>query len=104
MARRCTRAPRGLSRAKCGWSRCRIRNSLKISSPRSRRPMSGLDETELARLDLQSQILGIDAALREAAGDEPQARLRRAREHVAQLLSFAEAPDRADARRDFRAE
>jgi len=42
--------------------------------------------------------------LREAAGDEPEAGLRRAPEHVAQLLVGAEAPDRADARRDGLAE
>src|SRR3954467_853010 len=46
----------------------------------------------------------VDAALREAAGDEPKAGLRRALEHVAQLLAFAEAPDRADALRRFVAE
>ena len=33
---------------------------------------------DLARLDLQRQVLRVDAALREAAGDEPQAGLRRA--------------------------
>src|SRR5882757_2074497 len=49
----------------------------------------------LDRLDLQRQIFRIDAALREAAGDEPQPRLAGARIHVAQLLAVAETPDRA---------
>src|SRR5262249_25190903 len=39
----------------------------------------------------------VDAALREAACDEPKARLRGSREHVAQFLSIAESPNRADA-------
>src|SRR6476620_2822671 len=34
---------------------------------------------------------------RQAAGDEPEARLRRAGVHVAQFLLLAESPDRADA-------
>jgi hypothetical protein len=42
----------------------------------------------------------VDAALGEAAGDEPKAWLRRAREHVAQFLAFAESPDRAEPSRD----
>src|SRR4051794_18632910 len=48
-------------------------------------------------LDLQRQISRVDPALRQAAGDEPEARLRGARVHVAQLLTLAESPDRADA-------
>src|SRR5581483_8454071 len=48
-------------------------------------------------LDLQGEVFRVDAALGEAAGDEPQARLRRALERVAQPLAFAEAPHRADA-------
>src|SRR3954449_8527535 len=52
----------------------------------------------LAGLDLQTQKLGIDAALGETAGDEPEARLTGAHEHVAQLLVIAKTPDRADAR------
>src|SRR5580704_10829838 len=51
----------------------------------------------LDRLDLQRQIFRVDAALGEAPGDEPEARLRRAGVHVAQFLSVAESPDRADA-------
>ena len=35
--------------------------------------------------------------MREAAGDEPQPRLRGAGVHVAQFLPFAETPDWADA-------
>ena len=42
--------------------------------------------------------------MREAAGDEPQARLRGARVHVAQFLVRAKIPDRADAARDIVAE
>src|SRR2546428_8636565 len=61
-------------------------------------------QTRLAGLDLQREVLRVDARLREAAGDEPESGLRGAREHVAQLLAVAESPDRADARRDFLAE
>jgi len=50
-------------------------------------------------LDLQGEIARVDPALREAAGDEPQARLRRAAEHVAQLLVVTESPDGSDALR-----
>ena len=32
----------------------------------------------------------------KAAGDEPQTRLSRAHEHVAQFLALAETPDRAE--------
>src|SRR5215831_5735178 len=53
-------------------------------------------QADLAGLDLQREIPGVDAALGEAAGDEPQARLRGAREHVAQLLPLPESPDRTD--------
>src|SRR6266850_5520782 len=65
---------------------------------------SGGDQARLARLDLQREVFRVDARLREAAGDEPKARLRGAREHVAQLLAVAESPDRADARGDVVAE
>src|SRR5688572_32360621 len=61
-------------------------------------------QADLASLDLKCERLRVDAALRQAAGDEPQARLWGAREHVAQLLVFAEAPDRADAGGNFVAE
>ena len=44
----------------------------------------------LDRLDLQRQIFRIDAALRETAGDEPEAGLAGAGIHVAQLLLVAE--------------
>src|SRR2546430_364766 len=58
----------------------------------------------LAGLDLQREVFRVDAALGEAPGDEPQARLGGAREHVAQLLLIAESPDGADASRDLVAE
>src|SRR5206468_9474386 len=58
----------------------------------------------LAGRDLQRGVLRVDAALGEAPGDEPQARLGGAREHVAQLLLIAESPDGADASRDLVAE
>src|SRR5712691_1231557 len=58
----------------------------------------------LDRLDLQRQIFRVDTALREAAGDEPQAGLAGARIHVAQLLGLAKPPDRADASDDLLAE
>src|SRR5215831_10665529 len=61
-------------------------------------------QTDLAGLDLQREVPGVDAALGEAAGDEPEARLRGAREHVAQLLPLPESPDRTDARGDVVAE
>src|SRR5262249_22983015 len=56
-----------------------------------------IDDAGFGRLDLEREVLGVDPALRKAAGDEPEPRLRRALEHVAQLLAFAEPPDRADA-------
>src|SRR4051812_8177017 len=58
------------------------------------------EQAELGGLDLQAKIFGVDAALGEAACDEPKAGLWRAAEHVAQLLVVAKAPDRADAGRD----
>src|SRR6187431_887795 len=61
-------------------------------------------QSQFARLDLKAEILRIDAALGEAAGDEPQARLPGAREHIAQLLFLAKAPYRADAGRHVVAE
>src|SRR4029453_529603 len=51
----------------------------------------------LAGLYLQRQILRVDAALSQTAGDKPEARLRGAREHVAQFLFIAESPDGANA-------
>jgi hypothetical protein len=45
---------------------------------------------------LQAEILGINTALRETAGDKPEARLSGADEHVAQLLFITESPDRAN--------
>src|SRR5207237_6923891 len=62
------------------------------------------NQARLASLDLQGKVFRVDARFGEAAGDEPQSRLRGAREHVAQLLAVAESPDRADARRDLIAE
>src|SRR5262249_49028349 len=50
------------------------------------------------------EVLRVDAALGETARDEPEARLRRTREHVAQLVIITEPPDRADARRHIVAE
>src|SRR4051812_26708181 len=55
------------------------------------------EDPKLHRLDLQRQILGVDAALRQAAGDEPQAFLWRTLVHVAELAVRADAPDWADA-------
>src|SRR5262249_59478083 len=54
-------------------------------------------QAHLAGLDLEAEISRVDAALREAARDEPKARLRRSREHVAQFLPIAESPNRPDA-------
>ena len=56
-----------------------------------------MPQAYLAGLYLQAEILGVNAALRETAGDKPQARLSGAREHVAQLLFIAESPDRPNA-------
>ena len=68
------------------------------------RPDVARQQPFLDRLDLQRQIFRVDPALRQAAGDEPEARLAGAGVHVAQFLSFAESPDRADPRGDFIAE
>jgi hypothetical protein len=46
---------------------------------------------------LEAEILGINAALRETAGDKPETRLSGAGEHIAQLLFITEPPDRANA-------
>src|SRR4029434_2364230 len=51
----------------------------------------------LAGLYLKRQILRVDAALGQTAGDKPEAGLRGAREHVAQFLFIAESPDGANA-------
>ena len=61
-------------------------------------------QSDLAGLDLQREIFRVDAALGEAAGDEPEAGLRGARIHVAQFLVLAKSPDRADAVGDLVAE
>jgi hypothetical protein len=58
-------------------------------------------QTSLASLYLQSEVLGVDAALGQTAGDKPEARLRGAREHVAQFLAIAESPDWTNAGRDI---
>src|ERR1700722_11120236 len=58
----------------------------------------------IASLYLQPEISGINAALRETAGDKPEARLSGAGEHVAQLLFITESPDRANADRNIIAE
>src|SRR6185312_1193340 len=71
---------------------------------RCRLIMDTPQQSRLDRLDLQRQILRIDTALREAAGDEPQPGLWRAHVHVAQLLAVAKAPDRPDAVGDCIAE
>src|SRR5262245_16792615 len=54
-------------------------------------------EADLASLDLQGKILRVDAALREAARNEPKPGLCSSREHVAQFLSIAKSPNRAEA-------
>src|SRR5450631_1314585 len=75
-----------------------------VDSRKRRRPRNPRQQPFLDRLDLQRQIFRIDPALRQPAGDEPQAGLRGARIHVAQLLALAKTPDRADAIDDFIAE
>jgi hypothetical protein len=67
------------------------------SHARSARSTTSRQQAHLAGLDLQREIFRVDAALGEAAGDEPKARLRGSREHVAQLLSVAESPNRTNA-------
>src|ERR1700730_1377670 len=62
------------------------------------------EQAQLAGLNLQAEILGVNAALGETAGDKPQARLSGPREHVPQLLSIAESPDRTNAVGDIIAE
>src|SRR5437899_9549810 len=79
---------------------------LGVGSDRLRRHhgASWLQQPQLRRLDLQCEVLRVDAALGQAPGDEPEAGLRRLHEHVTQLLVLAEAPDRADAPGDRLAE
>src|SRR5260370_17160021 len=67
------------------------------SRKRRPRPSTTRQQPFLDRLDLQRQMLRADPALRQAAGDEPQARLPGTRVHVAQFLLLAKAPDGADA-------
>src|SRR3954451_11779662 len=70
---------------------------LRCCSSGARRCRSSLPQNPfLDRLDLQRQIFRVDPALREAAGDEPEAGLPGARIHVTQLEAVAKAPDRAD--------
>src|SRR5262245_47435164 len=57
-------------------------------------------EASLGGPDLKAEIFGVDPALGEAAGDEPEPGLPGAREHAAQFLLLAEAPDRTDAGSD----
>ena len=66
-----------------------------------RRTRTLRQQPQLAGLDPQGKIFGINPALGKAAGDEPQTGLRRAHEHVAQFLALAEAPDRADPARNL---
>src|ERR1700730_8933484 len=54
-------------------------------------------EAYLAGLNLQAEVLGVNSALSETAGDETEALLSGARKHVAQLPFIAESPDRANA-------
>src|SRR5512145_2444681 len=61
-------------------------------------------QPRLAGLDLERERPGVDAALGQAAGDEPQTRLRSAGEHVEQFLVVAESPDGAEADGDRLAE
>src|ERR1700692_2360113 len=89
---------RGATRNPSSSAKSWIMRSRKDAAPASRQ------QPFLDRLDLQRQIFRIDPALRQAAGDEPEAGLRGARVHVAQFLPLAEAPDRTDARGDFIAE
>src|SRR5690606_35532931 len=56
------------------------------------------------RLDLQRQIFGVDPALREAAGHEPEPLLCGALPHVAHLAVLADAPHLADLVGDLVAE
>ena len=51
----------------------------------------------LAGLDLQSEVLRIDSALREAAGDEPEAGLAAAFPHIGELAIIGKTPDGAGA-------
>src|SRR2546423_1391521 len=74
-----------------------INQTLLCSSGRMRTSASLGQQAQLAGLNLQAEILGVNAALGETAGDKPQARLSGPREHVPQLLSIAESPDRTNA-------
>src|SRR4051794_39557241 len=70
----------GTARSGSGRSACRV--------------TSARQQSKLAGLDLQREELGVDAALRKTAGDEPEPGLAGAGIHVAQLLRFTKAPDR----------
>src|SRR4051794_28702743 len=72
----------GTARSGSGRSACRV--------------TSARQQSKLASLDLQREELGVDAALRKTAGDEPEPGLAGAGIHVAQLLRFTKAPDRTD--------
>src|SRR5207253_2885665 len=63
-----------------------------------------LQDARLASLDLQGDILGPHAALREPSADEPQALLRGWLVHVAHLAALIHAPDRSDLLRDLLAQ
>src|SRR5512144_2960532 len=72
-------------------------SALILTGSALRKGVTSGEQAGLAGLDLQAEILGVDAGLGETAGDEPEAGLPGAHEHVAQLLVIAESPDRADA-------
>jgi len=69
-----------------------------------RRARNARQQSNLDRFDLQRQIFRIDAALRQAAGNEPEPGLWGSCVHVAQFLSLAESPDRPNPLSDLLAE
>src|ERR1700751_2183848 len=62
-----------------------------------RRRLERAKSAQLHGLDLQGQIFRVDAALRQTAGNEPEAPLRRPLVHVVELAIGADTPHRADA-------
>src|SRR5262249_39089335 len=80
-----TLSPAGRGSRSCSrHARGSIRPKLALAGRRNQRPPSGRPsfyQAGLGGLYLQAEILGVDAALGETAGDKPESRLVRAHEH-----------------------
>ena len=116
----CSKRPQGAREADHDDGGCAARVAIGAGPEQELRPRRGIRRAAhsfaardgadsgqhalLAGLDLEGQILGVNATLGKTAGDEPEAGLRGAREHVAQLLPIAKTPDGAEAGGDVVAE